>query len=167
MNSQNIFTTACVLMALGAVAQAAPPNARQPDSAGANSGIEAPSVSYEPDYRDDGMELQNIMQFQAALRAAKSELEKLDDAARTQRIAEIARGLEETRGLSEVDTHSSRTITARRPSAEAIAAEDSIVADGQARYLAAVEELRKSWPAQPTDADFKRLEALKEQFLPE
>jgi len=166
MNSRNIFTTACVLLGFG-VAQAAPPDGRQHDSVGTKSRVEAPAVHYMPDYRDDGTEVQNIMQFQAALRAAKSELEELDDAARAQRIEEIARGLEETLGLPAEDSRSSRTITARRPAAEAMAAEARVVADGQARYLAAVEELRKSWPAQPTDADFKRLEELKEQFLPE
>jgi len=63
-----------------------------------------------PNYQADGVRLQNIMHIQAALRAAESELDKLDAAARTRRIAEITRSIVEPSGMETAGAHAPQEI---------------------------------------------------------
>jgi len=121
-----------------------------------------------PNYQADGVRLQNIMHIQAALRVAEPELDKLDGTARTRRIAEITRSIVEPSGMEASGAHAPQPLRhSPRAAPAASVTEDLALAANQARYLAEVEDLKKTWPASPTPADFARLEAVKNRYLPE
>src|SRR5215510_5332501 len=133
-------------------------------SAAGNTPVSAQLERPTPANSADGETLQRVMQYQAALRAAASELSKLDDDARARRIAEIRRGIAETYGMDELAaTREVTRSSAAKPHDRAaeLAAEAAKVADAQARYHAAAAELARSWPANPTAEDYRRLEELK------
>lgn len=118
----------------------------------------------------DADAVQRIQHFQAALRAAEKELDKLDDAARARRVAQIERGIAATSGVDAL-THPGPVLRASpakaRDRAAELAAEEAHVAKQQALYRAAANELVKTWPANPTADDYRQLEALKARYLPD
>lgn len=114
--------------------------------------------------------VQRILHFQAALRAAEKELNKLDDAARARRVAEIERSIAETSGVETIANPGPVMRAAplkKRDRAAEFKAEEARVAEQQALYRAAASELASSWPANPTAEDYRRLEELKAKYLPE
>ena len=118
----------------------------------------------------DADAVQRILHFQAALRAEEKALDKLDDAARARRVAEIERSVAETSGIDAL-TRPGPVMRASpvkaRDRAAGLEAEGARVAEQQALYRAAASELAKTWPAHPTAEDYRRLEALKAKYLPD
>ena len=118
----------------------------------------------------DADAVQRIQHFQAALRAAEKELDKLDDAARARRVAEIERSIAETSGVDAIARPGPvmRASPGKtRDRAAELKAEEAHVVEQQALYRAAASELAKNWPANPTAEDYRRLEALKAKYLPD
>jgi len=128
------------------------------------------ALATPPAPRMDADAVQRILHFQAALRAEEKALDKLDDAARAKRVAEIERSIAETSGIDAIalqgPVRRASPVKPRDRAAE-LEAEAARVAELQALYRAAASELAKTWPANPTADDYRRLEALKAKYLPD